>query len=323
MEKHGKMSKYMSLRELLETILEDTDYLIHMTALPSGEKRRANILALLEKATDFEKTSYHGLFQFNRYIRSLRAREVDEGEAGTITDGDNVVRIMSMHKSKGLEFPVVFVSCLGKQYNAMDQKGRVLYDREYGMAADIIDTDRRTRKKDVRKNAVATVIKNADRAEAMRLIYVALTRAREKLIVTGCGTEALLGKMPEKGKLLNADIQGYDIDGDIVKAARFNAKECGVEEMIHFQQRPVSELRHPKSYGFIITNPPYAERMGELEEAREIYRTMGQVLLPRGDSGIFVITSIEDFEELFGEKADKNRKLYNGMIMCRLYSYTK
>ena len=98
-----------------------------------------------------------------------------------------------MHKSKGLEFPVVFVSCLGKQYNSMDQKGRVLYDREYGMAANIIDTDRRTRKKDVRKNAVATVIKNADRAEAMRLIYVALTRAREKLIVTGCGTEALLG----------------------------------------------------------------------------------------------------------------------------------
>ena len=93
--------------------------------------------------------------------------------------------------------------------------------------------------------------------------------------------------------------------------------------MLKISRRDRKDFHYPASGVKVITNPPYAERMGELSEAQEIYRTMGRVLLPRDDNSIFVITSIEDFEELFGEKADKNRKLYNGMIMCRLYSYTK
>ncbi len=318
MEKHGKMSKYMSLRELLETILEDTDYLIHMTALPSGEKRRANILALLEKATDFEKTSYHGLFQFNRYIRSLRAREVDEGEAGTITDGDNVVRIMSMHKSKGLEFPVVFVSCLGKQYNSMDQKGRVLYDREYGMATDIIDTDRRTRKKDVRKNAVATVIKNADRAEAMRLIYVALTRAREKLIVTGCGTEALLGKMPEKGKLLNADIQGYDNAFKLLLSAIYNEgleesliTRVGVDDLIITDDMRNRETAHRKE---VLVKSGSDEATAEKSIDPVIKKEYEESLYPdykgRYLNGLYIKTSVSAIKMKHYEESENFHREY-------------
>lgn len=115
---------------------------------------------------------------------------------------------------------------------------------------------------------------------------------------------------------------GYDIDGDAVKLTEDNAKKAGTAQFIKAAKRDIKDFHYPSDGVKIITNPPYAERMGDISEAKRIYRTMGNVLLPRGDSSIYVITSVEEFEELFGEKADKNRKLYNGMIMCRLYSYT-
>ena len=116
---------------------------------------------------------------------------------------------------------------------------------------------------------------------------------------------------------------GYDIDPEAVKLTSENAAKAGVSQFIKASKRDISDFHYPADGVKIITNPPYAERMGELNEAKAIYRTMGDVLLPRGDNSIYVITSIEEFEELFGEKADKNRKLYNGMIQCRLYSYNK
>jgi len=114
---------------------------------------------------------------------------------------------------------------------------------------------------------------------------------------------------------------GYDIDPEAIKLTGENAEKAGVGKYIKLQLRDIKDFHYPCSGTKVITNPPYAERMGTSEEVREIYRTMGKVLLPRGDSSIYAITSIEDFEELFGEKAVKNRKLYNGMIQCRLYSY--
>ncbi len=116
---------------------------------------------------------------------------------------------------------------------------------------------------------------------------------------------------------------GYDIDPGAVSLTSENALKAGVGHFVTASERAVGDFHYPGYPVKVITNPPYAERMGELEEAREIYRTMGKVLLPREESSVFVITSSEEFEELFGEKADKNRKLYNGMIKCRLYSYTK
>ena len=116
---------------------------------------------------------------------------------------------------------------------------------------------------------------------------------------------------------------GFDIDPDAVKLTTENAQKAGVSDYIRITKRDIKDFHYPGNPVKIITNPPYAERMGELPEAKELYRTMGNVLLPRGDNSIFVITSIEEFEDLFGEKADKNRKLYNGMLMCRLYSYNR
>jgi Predicted N6-adenine-specific DNA methylase len=120
---------------------------------------------------------------------------------------------------------------------------------------------------------------------------------------------------------VEVDIQGYDIDGDIVKAARENAKLAGVEHLIHFQQRPVSELNHPKKYGFIISNPPYGERIEEKENIPVLYREMGQAFERLDSWSQYIITSYEEAEKYIGKKADKNRKIYNGMLKTYFYQF--
>ena len=117
------------------------------------------------------------------------------------------------------------------------------------------------------------------------------------------------------------DIQGYDLDGDVVKAARENAKRAGVDHLIHFQQRDVANLRHPKKYGFIITNPPYGERLEEKADLPELYTTIGDVYKNLDAWSMYMITSYEDAERYIGKKADKNRKIYNGMIKTYFYQF--
>lgn len=120
---------------------------------------------------------------------------------------------------------------------------------------------------------------------------------------------------------IETDIQGYDIDPSVVYSARENAKRAGVEGLIHFQQRPVSELHHPKKYGFIITNPPYGERLEEKEELPELYRQIGESFDRLDTWSKYIITSYEDAQRYIGKKADKNRKIYNGMIRTYFYQY--
>jgi len=131
--------------------------------------------------------------------------------------------------------------------------------------------------------------------------------------------------MDEAGDLVRqdvkVDIQGYDIDGEIIRAARANAKAAGVDHMIHFQQRPVSELSHPKKYGFIITNPPYGERIEEKKNLPELYRTIGERYQALDSWSAYIITAYEDTERYFGRKADKNRKIYNGMMKTYFYQF--
>ena len=120
---------------------------------------------------------------------------------------------------------------------------------------------------------------------------------------------------------VKVDIQGYDIDGDVIKAARENAKRAGVEHMIHFQQRAVADLHHPKKYGFVITNPPYGERLEEKEDLPELYTQIGQAYAGLDSWSLYMITSYEDAERYIGRKADKNRKIYNGMIKTYFYQF--
>jgi putative N6-adenine-specific DNA methylase len=120
---------------------------------------------------------------------------------------------------------------------------------------------------------------------------------------------------------IKTDIQGYDIDGEVIKVARENARMAGVQDLIHLQQRPVSELSHPKKYGFIITNPPYGERIEEKKNLPQIYKALGDRFQALDSWSAYVITSYEDTEKYFGRKADKNRKIYNGMLKTYLYQF--
>ena len=131
--------------------------------------------------------------------------------------------------------------------------------------------------------------------------------------------------MDEAGDLVEedvqVDIQGYDVDGDIVKAARSNAQSAGVDHMIHFQRRPVSAMSHPKKYGFIISNPPYGERIEEKENLPALYREIGERFAALDSWSMYLITSYEDAQKCIGRKADKNRKIYNGMLKTYFYQF--
>ena len=120
---------------------------------------------------------------------------------------------------------------------------------------------------------------------------------------------------------IETDIQGYDIDPEMVKAARENAREAGVDHLIHFQARPVSELRHPKKYGFVLTNPPYGERLEEKAALPGLYREIGEAFARLDDWSMYLITSYEEAERYIGRKADRNRKIYNGMLKTYFYQF--
>lgn len=180
-----KKVPYTPIHELLEEVMEKTGYRLYITAMPGGAQRAANLDMLTERAAAFEGTSYKGLFNFIRYIEQLKKYDVDYGEAGIMDEQENTVRIMSIHKSKGLEFPVVFVAGLGKNFNTQDLKGSVLLHSEWGAGLDLIDLKRRTKTPTFLKKMIRerTVLENL--AEEMRVLYVALTRAKEKLIMAG------------------------------------------------------------------------------------------------------------------------------------------
>ncbi len=181
---------YMPIRQLLETVIRDHDYLQYVTAMPAGSKRRANVEMLLTKASDFEKTSYFGLFHFVRYIEQLEQYDVDFGEAGSLDEYADVVQIMSIHKSKGLEFPITFVSGLAKRFNMQDVNQSFLMDMDYGLGTDFVDVEGRVRNKTLRKLVVSRKMREENLAEELRVLYVALTRAKEKLIMTACVADA-------------------------------------------------------------------------------------------------------------------------------------
>lgn len=150
----------------------------------NGKKKYANLQMLLEKAKEYGKTSYKGIFHFNRYIETLHKYEVDFGQANVLDENEDAVRIMTIHKSKGLEFPVCFISGMNKKMNTMDEKDTVLADADRGIGVDIIDIEHRTRKKSLFKKALAKKKHLDSLSEELRVFYVAMTRAKEKLIMS-------------------------------------------------------------------------------------------------------------------------------------------
>ena len=164
-------------------MLEDSGYYEFVSAMPGASTRKANLDMLLERAGAFEKTSYQGVFQFVRYINRLKKYSVDYASAQELAQ--NQVRIMSIHKSKGLEFPICFVAGLGKSFNRQDANASMLFSVDYGIATDAIDPTMRTKESTVMKQAVRSELVLENLGEELRVLYVAMTRAKEKLYLTG------------------------------------------------------------------------------------------------------------------------------------------
>ena len=199
--RYREMTVYMPVHELLQTVIREYAYLPYVLAKPGGSRRRANTEMLLVKAADYEKTSYYGLYHFLRYIEQLEKYDVDYGEANLQDENADVVRIMSIHKSKGLEFPICFVAGLAKSFNNRDTNGRLVMDVEQGIGVDYVNPKLRISSRNLRRNFIAARLRKDNLAEELRVLYVAMTRAKEKLILTGTL------KQPEKKIMSLAALQ--------------------------------------------------------------------------------------------------------------------
>ncbi len=208
LEKVRNMATYTPVHQLILFILKETGYGNYARALPGGEQRYANLSMLVEKAMAYEKTSYRGLFNFVRYIEQLQAYEVDYGEVNLAGAGSTAVEIMTIHKSKGLEFPVVFAAGMGKQFNFQDLNARLLIHPELGLGTDAILPEKRIIASSLNKQMVRRELLKESLGEELRVLYVAMTRAKEKLILTGAVGKldkripSLSGFLEEEGQVL-------------------------------------------------------------------------------------------------------------------------
>ena len=176
--------------DVLWELMYDTGYYHYAGTMPAGTQRQANLDMLYTKAAAFEKTSYSGLFQFLRYIERLKKYEVDFAEASVLGENENLVRVMSIHKSKGLEFPVVILAGMGKSINQMDSRGEVVLDTDFGVGTNVVHLDKRIKNTTLLKSAVSQKLIQETISEELRVLYVAMTRAREKLYMIGTVKDA-------------------------------------------------------------------------------------------------------------------------------------
>ena len=183
---HFRNRKYhCSIEELLREIYDRTGYVFYMTAMTGGEVRKANLERLIQYAKDFKHTSYRGLFHFIRYVDQLKEAKEDVGEAILPGDSMQAVRIMSIHKSKGLEYPICIIAGMGKNMNFMESRSRIVVHAGYGVAADGVDLAKRTKIQSLSRKMLARKLLQDQMSEEIRVLYVAMTRAREKLILIG------------------------------------------------------------------------------------------------------------------------------------------
>ena len=182
-DKYRELVPYTSIYNLITEILDDTGYYAYISAMPGGKRRKANIDMLKEKAADYENGAYKGLFNFVRYIEKLEQYEVASAEASVVSENDNSVRVMTIHKSKGLEFPVVFLVSMGKQFNNADYISKIVIHPDLGIGIDYMDHINKLKVKTLIKKSIANKIRLEGVGEELRVLYVALTRAKEKLFM--------------------------------------------------------------------------------------------------------------------------------------------
>lgn len=196
LDRWREKTKYTPVDELIWYLINDTSYYGYVGTMPNGIQRQANLRVLFQRAKVFEQTSFKGLFNFINFINKLRKSSNDMDTAKVLGENEDVIRIMSIHKSKGLEFPVVFLSGCGKQFNIMDLNNKILFHDELGFGPDLVDVDRRIKYSSFPKLAIRKKFNLETLSEEMRILYVAVTRAKEKLIITGATRD--LEKSAEK-----------------------------------------------------------------------------------------------------------------------------
>lgn len=238
--------QHLSVSDLIWELLEQTGYYEYVTAMPAGDIRKSNVDMLLQKAVQFENGYYMGLFHFLRYIDKLKLMEKDEGEASVLSEDADVVRIMSIHKSKGLEYPVVFVAGMGRQFNRMELTDNVQVHPDYYLAAMAMHIKGRYKHNTAIRSIYAALEDTEMMAENLRVLYVAMTRAKEKLILTGAvrGADRLLAKyayVEDMESLLlpynvrkNADSYAKHLFACMVRYGRL-ADSCGVKGKIRME----------------------------------------------------------------------------------------
>lgn len=209
---YKEKSLYMSTNEFLWYLYTKTGYYAYVGALPAGSQRQANLKILFERAKQFEETSFKGIFNFINFVGKLKKSNTDMGSAKTLGENADVVRVMSIHKSKGLEFPIVICSGMGKNFNNQDFKNDILYHYELGYGPQLVDYERKISYPSIVKEALKTKMNIENLSEEMRVLYVAFTRAKEKLIITGSVKDIKKSiKMWSNGVKVNEPISNYKI----------------------------------------------------------------------------------------------------------------
>lgn len=219
LEKWKSISQYMPLDEFIWQIYLDTGYYQYVGLLPNGAMRQANLKTLFEKAKQYEKASFKGLFNFIQFIDKLKKQNGDLASAKLIGENEDVIRIMSIHKSKGLEFPVVFLCNSHKKFNMQDLNDNILLHQDIGFGPTIIDTTRKIKYSSIAKDAIKLKMKQETLSEEQRILYVALTRAKEKLYITGRSKD-FTKYVQDKNKVLEMyESENIKLDAKLMKKA--------------------------------------------------------------------------------------------------------
>ena len=311
LEEYRRCTVYMPVRELLTKLVTDFDYLNYVTALPAGGKRRANVEMLFTRASEFEKTSYFGLFHFIRYMEQLEKYDVDYGEAELLDENADVVRIMSIHRSKGLEFPVTFVCGLSKRFNMQDANQSLILDMDFGLATDYVDPGKRVRNKTLRRNVLSRKLREDSLAEELRVLYVALTRAREKLILT-----ATLENAAEKWEMMRENAGQRLLYPDFMESGgylefllpilgqtSFQVTVLGEEELIREEWKEQFELHDRRQ---LLEE---AERFGDSEALKALQERLGARYAYENLAGLYTKTTVSELK--IAAMADKDEAAFH------------
>lgn len=296
-DEYRKKALYKSATEMITDIYDRFDYVAMMLSLPGGEQRLANIKLLLDTAAEYEAGGLFNLHEFIRHIDSLKKREVDIGEANILDENANVVRIMTIHKSKGLEYPVCFVSGMGSLNKSV--RGTVLIDDEFGIGGEIFNLEKRTKCDSLVKNVIKSKQQIKERGEDIRVLYVALTRAKEKLIITGAVNEE---NMSSSSDFSTSDIAGFKRFSELLYPIAINNKQA-------FNVRKYS-LDVNEAAGFGEVDREARKKM--LYKDIEV-REFKPFCYPNSDlSGLFTKTTVSELKKAaYLEREDGDNSLYH------------